>query len=153
MNANLTHLDSAALTAFADHDVATFHDDLKKLDADSDAPSMKGLRDGTTTAATEGLVKPLAIGLMAKDEGGHIDGVDFTKAVGGGIDALVTILDQQKKLFTDIEANLRTTVSELLKTQGSNLAEIKAEDFMKGFSDVDGDFDKSSGSGGGGKQQ
>lgn len=151
--ADLTHLDSAAITAFADHDVATFRDDLKKLDADAGAPSMKGLRDGTTTAATEGLVKPLAIGLMATDAGGHIDGANFTKAVGSGIDALVTILDQQKQLFEDIDANLRTTVSDLLKTQGSNLAEIKAEDFMKDFSDVDGDFGKSSGSGGDSKQQ
>lgn len=151
--ADLTHLDSAALTAFADQDLATFAGDLKKLGEDNGTPSLKGLRDGTTTATTEGLVKPLAIGLMATDGGGHIDGAGFTKAVGSGIDALVGILDQQKKLFDDIDSNLRTTITDLLKTQGSNLADIKAEDFMKDFSDVDGDFGKSTSSSGGGGQK
>jgi hypothetical protein len=146
--ADLTHLDSAAITAFVDHDVATFVNDLKLIEQDgtNGYPALKTIRDGNSTGQTEGMAKPLAIGNMATDTGGHIDGVNFLKAFSGNVEALVGILDKQQVLFGDIEANLRTTIKDLLSTQGANLTTVEAEPFVEDLSDVDGDMGSSSSS-------
>lgn len=147
--ADLTHLDSAGLTAFVNGPVDTFVNDLKLMDGDDTNggyPALKTIRDGVSVDQKEGMVWPLAIGNMAKDADSHVDGVNFGKAFSDNVAALITILDKQHTLFGDIADNLRTTIKDLLSAQGSNLTSVEGEPFLADFTDVDGDLSSGGGS-------
>ncbi|MGX1756821.1 type VII secretion system-associated protein [Streptomyces lydicus] len=100
---------------------------------------------------------PLALGALAGPEG--LAG-GLVKAVMGAAKELGTVITDQKKLFDDIEDNLRETMKTLLTTEGESLDKIDGDKFMTAFEDVVDDIadslaggggDGGSGDGGGGK--
>jgi hypothetical protein len=147
--ADLTHLDSTALKNFKNHDVADFIKNLKDIREDTTAGvrSLKNLAADRGEDSVGGGSAALRLGLMS--------GGSNTDPVGGG--ALLSALKKQAKgidtlfvdqgtLFGDIDDNLETTITTLLKNQGDSLTSIDGEKLMDIFGDVDDDM---SGTGGG----
>ncbi|GHJ36957.1 type VII secretion system-associated protein [Streptomyces sp. TS71-3] len=147
--ADLTHLDSHALTQFKQNDLADFLTDLDAIRNDDPAgvKSLKSILGGLLiTGSTFGEVSsPLVIGLMAGDD--SVGGQSLntkTKDAAQGVD---DILVSQKKLFKDIDDDLQETMDTLLKNQSGGLAAIDGEKLLDIFSDVDSDLTDGSGSG------
>ncbi|GHH80313.1 hypothetical protein GCM10018793_35210 [Streptomyces sulfonofaciens] len=146
--ADLTHLDSHAITQFKQNDLADFLRDLDAIRNDDPAgvKSLKSVLAGLlVTGSTFGEVSsPLVIGLMAGDD--TVSGQSLnskTKDAAQGVD---DILVSQKTLFKDIDEDLQETIDTLLKDQSGGLAAIDGAKLLDIFSDVDGDLTDGSGS-------
>ncbi|OON81113.1 type VII secretion system-associated protein [Streptomyces tsukubensis] len=91
---------------------------------------------------------PLAIGALAGKDG---LGADLVKSILDAAGKLGDFIEDQKKLFDDIESNLRDTMETFLKTEGDSMDKIDGEKFLDVFEDVEEDIaDSLSGGGGGG---
>ncbi|MGW3957597.1 type VII secretion system-associated protein [Streptomyces sp. NPDC004752] len=155
--ADLSHLDKTSIQSFIDGDLATFIEDLKQiLEGD---PSMRDLADGITTEKTVGAIsagKPIVMGTIDADD--LVSGASFADALAKNIETVVNVLLGQQDTFDEIDDALRTTVKELLKTQGDNLGKIGADKFSEILSETgfsgdsgSGDHGDSSGDKGGDK--
>ncbi|MFB7054891.1 type VII secretion system-associated protein [Streptomyces vinaceus] len=135
---DFTHLDSASLTAFADHDLASFISALTAIRKDAEGSGIQALKsilDGRTTPETLQQNSVLAIGLMAG--GDQVHGQSLIAAIKAAAESVDTVLGDQQDLFKDIDRDLRDTIRTLLATQGSSLNSISAADFLDAFADVD----------------
>ncbi|MFI1330682.1 type VII secretion system-associated protein [Streptomyces sp. NPDC020845] len=148
-------LDKAWMEHFINVDVHDFQAELKKILKDKgDIPALGSLKsenphDWKGADIPSGTKLPLTIGAMTEEEeltnGSHIH-----KTLKQLIDQILGMIEDQQKLFDDIEDNLRETVNTLLKTQGDNLGKIDGEKILDPLEDVDDDLaSEGSGSGGG----
>ncbi|GGZ70682.1 type VII secretion system-associated protein [Streptomyces subrutilus] len=137
------NLDKAWLEKFLNEDVKEFMAAIKKIMGDgvgADGVVIPSLDSLLSTGdhgdwVLPGAELPLTIGGMTKD--GATNGQHLKQAVEEIIGAVTTILEDQKRLFDDIDDNLRTSIESLFTTQGENLGKIDGAKFKDIFSDVD----------------
>jgi hypothetical protein len=132
------NLDKAWLEKFLSQDIKGFSEEIRKIQGDgTDAPALANLLpEGERPAGTlAGASVPLTIGGMLKDT--LTNGQRLNQAVVDMITEIVTILEEQKTLFSSIEDGLESTIEELFKTQGDNLEKIDGQKLLDIFSDVD----------------
>jgi hypothetical protein len=137
------NLDKAWLENFADHDIQTFKDEIKKIMGDGTAadggvvPALSNLlpEGEHGSAVLPGAILPLSIGGMVKDA--DTNGQHLNTAVVKLITDITAIFDEQKILFDSIDENLRTSIEKLFKAQDDNLEKIDGQKLLDIFSDVD----------------
>lgn len=143
---------------FIDEDITDFQSAIDKISKDGPSHWFGSRMDGkdVQSVLTFGNErddiesensKPLALGVLATKDG--IAG-DLIKAVMARAKDLSAIITDQKKLFDDIEDNLRETMSTLMTTEGDSLEKIAGDKFMTSFEDVVDDVADSMAGGGGG---
>ncbi|GAB2915332.1 MULTISPECIES: type VII secretion system-associated protein [Streptomyces] len=136
--ADLTHLDAGQLTSFADHELTTFSGDLTKIRNDTaDQPPVESLFTlHSVLSATPH--RQLAIGPMGAAGTVHGDALRTNLvALARNIDRVFV---KQKKLFQDMDRDLRDTVTTLLNTSGSSLQAVSADRFISSMADVGRDI-------------
>ncbi|MEU1518966.1 type VII secretion system-associated protein [Streptomyces sp. NPDC005811] len=136
--ADLTHLDATSLTQFADNEVQTVIDELKKIRLDTaDTPPVQSLYTISSTLSSAPN-KQLTLGPMGATATVHGDELK-TNLV-----ALATAIDKvyvkHRELFGDMDTNLRDTVRTLLNTSGASLDSINSEKFISAMADVGQDL-------------
>lgn len=152
-------MDKAGLQAFLDDRVALFQDELRKIALDD--PSLGQavstlIGENKNAAASEqfdsyGLSKPLRLGIMLKSDRLHGKGDELNKAIAKTATDLMTIYEEQTKLFEDIGDNLKTSIEKLFSAQDQNLTNIDGQDFLDIFEDVTSSL--GGGQGGGNKDE
>lgn len=138
--ADLTRLDAASLKTFREHDLAEFITDLKNImkDDPNGVRSLHSVVKGITSPDYIGENAVLGIGLMAGDD--TVYGKTLLASVLSSATSIDTILEAQGKLFGDIDDNLESTITTLLKTQDASLEGINGEKFLDIWSDIDDDL-------------
>ncbi|WP_327113381.1 type VII secretion system-associated protein [Streptomyces sp. NBC_01341] len=138
--ADLTHLDSGAIKTFMANDLADFISALEKIRKDDPGGvrALKSLVEGMATPETLDENQFAAIGLMGADDSVH--GQTLIKVITSVAESVDGELAAHHTLFKDMDRDLQETVDTLLKTQGNNLSEIGAEEFLDIFTDVDDDL-------------
>ncbi|MEU3521807.1 type VII secretion system-associated protein [Streptomyces sp. NPDC006654] len=133
---DLTKLNAPALQAFIDHDVAQFARDISDLRTSND--SRRSLYD--TANASDVFV----LGNLAGDSDTAAKNVvTNTVAAAKAIDG---VLNRHSTAFADLDRNLRSVITTMLKTQGKSLQDVDGQKFLTAIKDYDGDM---YGSGGG----
>ncbi|MFE6826203.1 type VII secretion system-associated protein [Streptomyces sp. NPDC057690] len=136
--ADLTHLDASQLTSFVDHELTTFSGDLTKIRNDTaDQPPVESLFTiHSALSATPD--KQLTIGPMGTAGTVHGDALRTnTVALMKNVDQVFV---KQKKLFNDMERDLRDTVTTLLNASGSSLQAVATDRFISSMADVGQDL-------------
>ncbi|MEH0422062.1 type VII secretion system-associated protein [Streptomyces sp. B21-083] len=138
--ADLTRLDAASLDTFRKHALAEFITDLKAImkDDTNGVRSLHSVAKGLLPADYYGENAVLGIGLMSGDD--TVYGKTLLGSVLASATSIDGILDAQGDLFGDIDDNLETTISTLLKTQGTTLEGINGEKLLDIWSDIDRDL-------------
>ncbi|MEU3599340.1 type VII secretion system-associated protein [Streptomyces sp. NPDC006798] len=152
-------MDKAGLQAFQRDRVEPFQEELRKITVDDPTfgPSMGKLIGNTDFSGKRdfdsyGSSRPLAIGLMLKQEHLHGKGLALNQAIGKAADRLTEIYEEQAGLFKDLSTNLETSIETLFGAQSGNLTGIDGQDFLDVFEDVEARLTgDQSGGGGGGK--
>ncbi|MFI2508633.1 type VII secretion system-associated protein [Streptomyces sp. NPDC018972] len=141
----VTVLDSTFLKNFINNQVDSFRTSLENIlkDSPTAGPAISFIADSisTTTILSS---KPLVLGPMA-DENSVVGGGSLNKVIQQGAGEIERILEDQTVLFEDLEQALWDTIDELAKSQGKNLENITADEFMDIFEDVDSDLDNPGG--------
>ncbi|MEU3459429.1 type VII secretion system-associated protein [Streptomyces sp. NPDC006733] len=147
--AGVTVLDSTFLKQFINDHIDGFVDTLEKIVKDDPTvgPAISSIAKSKPTNTTLASKKPLVIGGLA-GENGPAGGGELNKVIQSAAAEIHRILTDQTTLFEDLESALRETIEQLNKSQGKNLQDITADDFIDIFEDVDSDF----GSHGGGDE-
>ncbi|MFJ3671522.1 type VII secretion system-associated protein [Streptomyces sp. NPDC090106] len=136
--ADLTHLDASQLTSFVDHELTAFGGDLTRIRNDTaDQPPIESLFTiHSALSATPD--KQLAIGPMGAAGTVHGDALRTnTVALMKNVDQVFV---KQKKLFNDMERDLRDTVTTLLNASGSSLQAVATDRFISSMADVGQDL-------------
>ncbi|MDH6624499.1 hypothetical protein M2271_002301 [Streptomyces sp. LBL] len=161
-NTPTVNLNKAWLESFIEKDVGPFREAIRLIREDGTAPADDALQvpavgnllagNGAKAASGfyDGQKVPIAIGTMAADEGGRVNGGYLVKSLNAVLEQLDGILKNQSELFEEIEANLRDTIAEMSKTQEESLEKIDGKKFVNFFEDVDDVLSEGSGSKGGG---
>lgn len=138
--ADLTRLDATSLGTFRTNDLAEFITDLKAImkDDPNGVRSLHSVVKGLTPAEYFGQNGVLGIGLMSADDTTY--GKTLLASVLSSATSIDTILESQGDLFEDIDDNLETTITTLLKTQGTTLEGINGEKLLDIWSDIDSDL-------------
>ncbi|MEW2077660.1 type VII secretion system-associated protein [Streptomyces sp. NPDC012403] len=141
----VTVLDSTFLKNFINNQIDGFRTTLENIlkDSPTAGPAISFIADSISTTTIDS-AKPLVIGLMA-GENSAVGGGALNKVVQQGAGEVLRILEDQTVLFEDLEQALWDTIDELAKSQGKNLENITADDFMDIFEDVDSDLDNPGG--------
>lgn len=136
----VTVLDSTFLKNFINNQIDGFRTTLENIlkDSPTAGPAITFIADSISTTTIDSS-KPLVIGLMA-GENSAVGGDALNKAVQQGAGEVVRILEDQTLLFEDLEQALWDTINELAKSQGKNLENITADEFMDIFEDVESDL-------------
>ncbi|MFD3793914.1 type VII secretion system-associated protein [Streptomyces californicus] len=149
------NLNKAWLQNFLDTELTPFLTALKNMREDGTylgktvpgIPTLQGGEDGSKTAAgfLDGQAKPLAIGTMAGDKNGRVNGGYLAGCLNKLVDQIDDILKLQVELFEQIEEDLEETIEKLFKTQDGNLEKIDGKELIDFFSGVDEVLSESSG--------
>ncbi|MEU9735595.1 type VII secretion system-associated protein [Streptomyces sp. NPDC048002] len=136
----VTVLDSTFLRNFINNQIDGFRTQLENIlkDSPSAGPAISFIADSISTTTIDA-AKPLVIGRMA-GESSSVGGGALNKVIQQGAGEVVRILEDQTILFEDLEQALWDTIDELAKSQGKNLENITADEFMDIFEDVDSDL-------------
>jgi methyl coenzyme M reductase beta subunit len=138
-------LDKAGLQRFIDDEIAPFRDSLTKIKTmdNEQGPTMKSLLGDAKIDAAHadlyGMNKPLAIGLMAQKDD-KVKGASLADAITNTAQSIITIYDQQVKLFKDLHDNLQKTIEKLMDGQQGSLDAIDGKTFLDGLGTVPSDF-------------
>ncbi|MFF3503126.1 type VII secretion system-associated protein [Streptomyces sp. NPDC003247] len=136
--ADLTHLDATQVTSFVEHELTTFGSDLTKIRNDTaDEPPVESLftLHSVLSAAPN---KQLTIGPMGTVGTVHGDSLRTdTVALAKAVDLVFV---KQKKLFNDMDRDLRDTVTTLLAASGSSLQAVATDRFISSMADVGQDL-------------
>ncbi|MGW7571496.1 type VII secretion system-associated protein [Streptomyces tendae] len=136
----LTSLDANELMRFIETELADFVIDTDRIRKDDDmfGRALKSLLDKQATPKTLQQNQFLAIGAMVQDDLTH--GKSLIEAVTNVAKSMDDILEDQERLFKDIDKDFREVVKVLSKTQGANITSIDAEKALEILSDVDNDL-------------
>ncbi|MFJ5225928.1 type VII secretion system-associated protein [Streptomyces sp. NPDC088400] len=163
-NTTTVNLNKAWMQSFLTDDVGPFREAIRLIREDGTAPgddlavpAVGNLLadNGAKTASGfyDGQKIPIAIGTMAADEGGRVNGGYLVKSLNTILEQLDGILKQQSELFEEIEANLEDSMDKMFKTQDESLDKIDGKKFVDFFEDVDDVLSEGSGGGGGGDDE
>lgn len=160
-NAPALKLDKAGLQKFLTEDITPFLAAIKAMREDGWAgtvwvpgiPNLQGGEDGAKAAAgfLDGQQAPLAIGTMASDAKGRINGGYLISCLNKLVDEIDAILKLQVTLFEEIEDNLAATFDKVLKAQGDSLEKVDGKKFVDFFKGVDEVLTEGSGGSSSGK--
>ncbi|MFF4792920.1 type VII secretion system-associated protein [Streptomyces sp. NPDC001276] len=147
---NLTHLDGKSLQTFIETELKDFVTQTENIrrdksdSADGRPPgrALKSLIDGTTTPETLQQNQFLALGPMVNDDLTH--GKSLIESTTKSAKSLEGILEQQQRLFRDIDRDFRQTLKLMGATQSDNITEIDAQKLLDIFQDVDHDMSPTS---------
>ncbi|MGW3496383.1 type VII secretion system-associated protein [Streptomyces sp. NPDC001020] len=148
--ANLSHLDGKSLQTFIDTELKDFVTQTENIRQDSDegtdhpARALKSLLNGEATPETLHQNQFLALGPMAGDEG-LTHGKALIDAVTRSAKSIDGILENQQRLFRDIDRDFRETLKIMGATQSDNITEISGEKLLDIFGDVDRDLTPTNG--------
>lgn len=161
-NTPTVNLNKAWMQSFLTDDVGPFREAIRLIREDGTAPGDDDLAvpavgnlladSGAKKASGfhDGQKIPIAIGTMAADEGGRVNGGYLVKSLNTILEQLDGILKQQSELFEEIEANLEDSMDKMFKTQDESLDKIDGKKFVDFFEDVDDVLSEGSGGKSGG---
>ncbi|MFJ1746196.1 type VII secretion system-associated protein [Streptomyces sp. NPDC088116] len=163
-NTPTVNVNKAWMQKFLDDDIKPFRKAIAAIREDGEAPAsdLKApavgnllAGNGAKTAAGfhDGQKVPLAIGLMAADEGERTNGAYVIKSLNAVLEQLEEILKMQSELFEEMEANLEDSIEKMFKTQDDSLEKIDGKKFIDFFEDVDDVLSEGTGGSGGGDDE
>ncbi|WP_399895603.1 type VII secretion system-associated protein [Streptomyces sp. BBFR51] len=142
----LTQLDGKSLQTFIDTQLKDFVTQTEEIRRDGTDPvthrparAVKSLVNGEATAETLRQNQFLALGPMLGDEA-LTHGKTLLDAITESAKSVDAILENQERLFRDIDRGFRETIKIIGSTQSDNISEINAEKFLDIFDDVDHDM-------------
>jgi len=142
---NLSHLDGKSLQTFIDTELKDFVTQTENIRKDaapgSDHPgrALKSLINGEADPDTLNQNQFLALGPMVGDDS-LTHGKPLVEAATKSAKSIDGILENQQRLFRDIERDFRETLKIMGATQNDNITKIKAEKLLDIFEDVDHDL-------------
>lgn len=148
---NLSYLDGKSLQTFIDTDLKDFVTQTERIREDADPKSdhpgraLKSLINGEADPDTLNQNQYLALGPMV-DDGSLTHGKALVQSLTRSAKSIDAILENQQRLFRDIDKDFRETLKIMGSTQSDNITEISGEKLLDIFDDVDRDMTPSSSS-------
>ncbi|MFE6894443.1 type VII secretion system-associated protein [Streptomyces sp. NPDC057694] len=127
---DLTKLDAKVLQSFIDNDVHQFQADIAALRVSN--PDRRSLYD--VGNATDVFV----LGSMANDS--DTAGKSVVSNTVTAAKAIDDVFNRHSTAFADLDRNLRSVITTMLKTQGDSLADVDGQKFLSAIVDYNGDM-------------